>query len=82
MSGWYEALSGQDQEEVRGVVSLAARFAVFQMLTVLDGVSVVESTEEKGEFELRYVRGDQTSLLTDPSGEFLHDIFAGAVPPA
>jgi hypothetical protein len=77
LSGWYNWLSIPDKERVRDVVRLAARTAVFEMLTVLDGVtSIRETGEDAGSLELRYRSGGQSVLLNRPAGELLHDLFA------
>jgi hypothetical protein len=55
---------------------------VFEILAILDGVSSIrEAGEEPGSFELKYTAGSESVLLNAPVGEFLHDLFAGEVPP-
>jgi len=49
-------------------------YAVFGFLTVLDGVRAVESTPEKGEFELRFSKGGIETVIS-PSDPYLHDLF-------
>jgi hypothetical protein len=83
ISKWYNVLSTEDKERIHSIVQLAARTAVFAMLTVLDGVTSVRGAgEEIGSFELRYTQGTESVLLNDPRSELLHDLFASRVPPA
>jgi hypothetical protein len=82
LSGWYRQLSSDDKQQVRAIIQLAVRAAVFEMLTVLDGVtSIKEAGEKTGTLELRYITEDESVLLNGPSGEFLHDLFAQRIPP-
>jgi hypothetical protein len=81
LSEWYNRLPAHDKERVRATVRHAVRAAVFGVLAVLDGVrSIWNSPEEMGSFELRYVLGGKSVLLTDPDAELLHDLFVGEVP--
>ena len=83
LSQWFNQLLAADRDNVRASIQLAARAAVFAMLTVLDGVtSIREVGEEVGFFELRYITGAECVLLNDPASEPLHDLFAEEVPPA
>jgi hypothetical protein len=82
LSQWFNRLSPEDKEGVRGTIQLAARAAVFGMLAVLDGVTAIrEAGEEAGTLELRHSAGGQWVVLNDPGAEPLHDLFAGEVPP-
>ncbi len=82
LSRWFNQLPPDDRDYVREIIQLSVRSGVFGMLTVLDGVtSIWESEEEMGTLELRYNTAQESSVLTPPTGEFLHDIFAGLVPP-
>jgi hypothetical protein len=81
LSQWYNHLSIHDKECAQATIQLSVRASVFQMLTVLDGVtSLREAGEENGSLELRYNSGAESVLLNDPAGEMLHDIFASIVP--
>lgn len=83
LSHWFSQVSADEQEWIRATIQLAVRNAVFEMLVVLDGVSSIhEAGEERGALELRYAAEGKSVLLNDPTGEFLHDIFAEYVPPA
>lgn len=82
LSQWFNRLSPEDREHVRGVIQMAAGDAVFGMLTVLDGErSIREAGEPLGVLELRYRAGEQSILLNDPAAPPLHDLFAEQVPP-
>jgi hypothetical protein len=56
-SNWFAKLSLNDQEMIGEVVREAAKSAVFGVLAVLDGSRAVEDSQEKGSFELFYVKG-------------------------
>ena len=82
LSQWFNRLSPEDKDYVRGIIEMAAGGAVFHMLTVLDGDLAILTAEEKhGSLELRYNTREQSVLLNAPTGEPLHDIFGGLVPP-
>ncbi len=82
LSQWFNQLSPQDKECVRGVIQLGVHAGVFGMLTVLDGVRPVRDVgEDVGTFELRYTTPQESVLLNPATGEFLHDLFNAEVPP-
>ena len=82
LSEWFNRLPTQDREQVLGAVRLAVGDAVFGMLCVLDGVRSIAELGESGTLELRYTNEDESVLINDPTGEELHDLFVGEVPPA
>jgi hypothetical protein len=53
----------------------ATELAVFEFFCVLDGVTVIEDTREKGALELDYVKGSERTRLNPTEGEELHNIF-------
>ena len=62
------------------ILQLAAHSAVFGVLCILDGSRAVESTSEKGRFELRFVKGTSVSVVSgsqapEPLHEFLGPIW-------
>ena len=73
-SGWFRALSDQDQATLIRVLNMTAHHAVFGFLAVLDGARVVEDDAEKGEFRLIFRKGGQEWDITDSKGAPLHDI--------
>ena len=79
LSRWFQSLAPADQERVQQVIQLAVHSGIFGVLTVLDGVVQIESGSDKGTLELFYEHNGERQLLTDPSGEFLHDIYQGHV---
>jgi hypothetical protein len=82
LSQWFNQLSPEDKDYVEKTIQLSVRDAIFQFLTVLDGVVAFrEADEEPGSFELWYKTPEESVLLNGPRGEFLHDIFAAEVPP-
>lgn len=56
LSEWYKQLDGSDQGMLGQAIREAAEMAVFELFCVLDGVSVIEDSPEKGELELHYKR--------------------------
>lgn len=74
LSQWFNALTEADRQRVREVASLASHGAVFGFLAVLDGVRVIESGTDRGKLELRYVKGEESTLLNAPKGPLLHDL--------
>jgi hypothetical protein len=74
LSQWFNSLPEADRQRIREVAAMASHAAVFGFLSVLDGVRVIEDESEKGTFDLRYVKGDQTTLLNAPTEPPLHDI--------
>jgi len=56
LSTWYKELSAIDQSMVAKCMQRAAHSAVFGFFAVLDGVRVIEDTEEKGDLVLEYRR--------------------------
>jgi hypothetical protein len=71
---WYRTLSPLDKEFVRSALSDAVDAAVFGMLSVIDGVRVVENGAKKGNFELHYVK-EGREVLAGPGKEMLHDLY-------
>lgn len=74
MSVWFNGLPEQDKVMVGRVIRDAVKFGVFNFLAVLDGVAVIESSPDKGDLELYYVKNGNRVRLNEP-GNPLHDIF-------
>lgn len=49
--------------------------AVFEFFCVLDGVSVIENTGDKGVVEIYFVKAEDRIRLNDPREEELHNLF-------
>jgi len=75
LSKWYNQLHALDQQMLRQALKEAAELAVFEFFCVLDGVTVIEDTKEKGFLELDYVKGAERTRLNPREGEELHNIF-------
>jgi len=75
LSKWYKHLPTKDQGMLREALKEAAEMAIFEFFCVLDGVSVIEDTHNKGELELYFVKGAGRTRLNDPREEELHNLF-------
>lgn len=78
-SAWYNALPPEARTHVGTIAEMAAHGALFGIFCVIDGVRVVESTPEKGEFTLTFHKGDVETPMNPPDGEMLHDLLNGAI---
>lgn len=74
LSNWYKSLTEIDKEMIQRVITSAVDTGIFGLLTVLDGVRVIEESSSGG-FELNYVNDLKTERLNKPEDEYLHDIF-------
>jgi hypothetical protein len=74
LSHWFNALPEADRLRVREVAAMASHAATFGLLTVLDGVRVIEDGADRGTLELRHIKGEASTLLNDPNGPVLHDL--------
>lgn len=68
LSSWFNRLSDDDREQIKGVVRLAVDQAVFNMMAVLDGVEVIDN--EHTELHLRTGSGTLINERHD-----LHELF-------
>ena len=75
LSEWYKALKAEDQETLARLVKEAAEFAVFEFFCVVDGVSAIEDSQEKGDLELYFAKGGDSCRLNDPQQPELHNLF-------
>ncbi|GGH04548.1 hypothetical protein FAZ19_05565 [Sphingobacterium alkalisoli] len=75
ISNWYNSLDQEGKSFIKKIVEMGVDTSMFGFLCVLDGVRVIESTIDKGNFELYYAKGKSTTLLNDPQEEYLHDIY-------
>ncbi len=71
---WYSRLSEQDRARLRAIAEMVAYDAVFGVLSVLDGVRAVESTSNKGSFQLLFHKDGRSWDLTPSDGAPLHDL--------
>src|SRR5947209_7768605 len=78
LAEWYKELRVEDREMVAEALQEAAEMAVFEFFCLLDGVSVIEDTPDKGELELYFVKhNEERILLNDPVEDELHNLFNG-----
>jgi hypothetical protein len=75
LSSWYNNLTPADQDMISKIVSESANMGVFSFLCVLDGVSAIESVEDKGKLVLNYEKNGIITRLNGQDGEYLHDLF-------
>jgi len=80
LSHWFNQLPTEQRAYVQSVIELVAHGTVFGMLAVLDGVRSVNRVGEEGTLELRHVTREHSTLLNDPEGMLMHDLFSGQFP--
>lgn len=74
LSQSFNGLAESDRSRVREVAAMARHAATFGMLAILDGVRVIDSGSGRGTLELRHADDNQSVLLNNPDGPFLHDL--------
>ena len=74
LSHWFNALDSPDQSKVAEALAMAAELAIYNVLLVFDGYLAIESSEEKGQLQLFYVRAGERTLLNDPDAEALSSL--------
>ncbi len=75
LSTWFNRLSDADRQRIEQIVRESAELAVFNVLSLLDGMSFIDEGEQKGVLELFYRRENERILLNDPDAEYLHDVY-------
>lgn len=78
-SRWFNSLPDEDKHQVEEIIKQAVHASVFGFLCVLDGVSAIESTSEKGSLELIFTKNGIKTLINDERGDMLHDIYQSEV---
>ena len=73
VSQWFHSLSAADREVLKLALMDVADSTLFGVLCVLDGVRVVEDSDEKSEFTLTATRIGERSQIS-PNDTFLHDL--------
>lgn len=73
-SRWFHGLSERDRREVERLTKFAAHQAVFGFLAMLDGVRVIDDTEDKGRFLLTFEKSGKEWPLITSDGPMLHEI--------
>jgi len=69
--------SPSDQEMLHKALNEAAQLAVFSFLCILDGVSVIDDPDDRGDLTLAYrSKSGETILLNNPDEELLHEQYS------
>ena len=74
MSNWLNSLESENKMFVKKVIEGSVEMAVFKFFCVLDGVSAIESGQEKGELILKYEKEEVSIWLNNPDEEYLHNM--------
>lgn len=74
-SNWYLGLDDEGKDRVQAIVRDSVESAIFGFFCVLDGVRAIEDTEDKGSFELQFVKNDIVYLLSPNKKAFLYELF-------
>jgi hypothetical protein len=72
LSNWFK--NNENQSIILSLVRESVEMGVFGFLCVLDGVRAIENKDEKGILKLIYESKDESVLLNDREGEYLHDL--------
>jgi hypothetical protein len=80
-SVWFAQLDETTKVHVLRIAKRAADYAVFGFFCIVDGVRVIESGPNKGEFTITYHNGDIDEVLNAPGKELLHDLYRAIQPP-
>lgn len=73
-SNWFKALDENGRAVVEDIIRRSIENAIFDLFCILDGVEAIEDTQDKGDFELRFVKNGKVEVIS-PSGDFLHELF-------
>jgi len=73
LSQWFRSLAESDRRSMESAMRMAADATLFGVLSVIDGVRVVESDPEKSEFTLTATKTGVVSVIS-PSETLLHDL--------
>ena len=75
MSEWYNNIGDNDKAILLQIIRESVETSIFGFLCVLDGVRIIEDSDEKGKLLLYYEKNGNRQLLNDPNEEYLHDQF-------
>lgn len=75
VSRWFNSLPEEDKHQVDEIIKQSVHASVFSFLCVLDGVSAIESTPDKGSLELIFNKNGNRTHINDSQGDMLHDIY-------
>lgn len=75
MANWFNHLGFAEKEIVINLIKEVSEKSIFGTLCVLDGVRTIEDAEDKGSFELYFIKDDKRTLINTEKGEYLHELF-------
>lgn len=78
-SHWFRNLAPVDRSRVLNVARRVMDTTLFGVFCILDGVRQVEDVESRGEFNLKYVRGNEEIDLR-PEHLLLHELYRERFP--
>ncbi|PSL42844.1 hypothetical protein CLV51_11060 [Chitinophaga niastensis] len=73
-SNWFNNLDSANQEFVTRIIRRSVEAGVFTFLCLLDGVMAIENGPNKGVLKLIYEKDGQKTILSDQTGDFLHEL--------
>jgi hypothetical protein len=73
-SSWFNGLDDAQKALAVGIIRRSVDNAIFGLFSILDGIRAVEDSDERGHFELRFVKGDVQDIIS-PSEAYLHEMF-------
>ena len=79
LAEWVSGLPEDEKGKIQKVIKRATHAAIFGFLTVLDGVTAIEDSPEKGQLKLFWEKGAEKILFNDPANEDLHDIYQAEI---
>jgi hypothetical protein len=79
LSSWFHAMTAEDKEKLKEVITEAIDSSLFGFLCALDGVRAIEDSENKGRLELYYNKYNEKTLINKEDGEYLHDKYKGLI---
>ena len=74
LSDWFNRLNFEDKIMVRKLITESVETGVFGFLCVLDGVSAIEASGEKGSLVLNFEKQGVSTWLNNPDENYLHDL--------
>lgn len=73
---YYNKKSDEEKIKLFDIIEMSVDQAIFGLLCVIDGVSFIENSQEKGEFQLIYKKYNKSILLNNlKEGELLHEYY-------
>lgn len=77
LSTWYNSLNESEREKVKSIAEMTLDLGFFNLLCLLDGVTILSPEYKNGRFELFFRDGNQANLINDEGKdtEELHDLY-------